>query len=75
MWRRWLRISDDGTTNAGDANERVRKLETEVDKMKANGRVWAKQRTILVHNMATVLKTAQAEVSRKDGQIRKLRKD
>lgn len=50
----------------------MRKLEAELDKMKGNGRVWAKQRTILIHNLGTVLKTAQSEIGRKDAQIRKL---
>lgn len=39
--------------------------------MKGNAKVWAKQRMILIHNMGSVLKTAQAEISRKDCRIRK----
>ena len=37
--------------------------------MRSEKRVWAKQRSVLVHNMTSLLKTAKVEISRKDGEI------
>lgn len=51
------------------ALERVAQLEAQLEKMNVNGKVWAKQRNVLIHNLASVLKTAQAEIRRKDIQL------
>lgn len=56
------------------AMSRIRELEEEVKGLSEEGRVWAKQRAVLVHNLGTLLKTARVEVGRKDAEIAKLRK-
>lgn len=53
------------------AEERVKALEKELEGVRNEGRVWAKQRSVLVHNLASVVKTAKAEILRKDGEIGK----
>lgn len=46
-----------------------REMEAELVKLRKQARVWAKQRAILMHNLASVLNTAKAEISRKDATI------
>lgn len=54
-----------------EVRQRNKQLEAEVASLKAQGRVWAKQRSVLVHNLGTLLKTAEVEMSRKDNEISK----
>lgn len=55
-----------------ELRKRVREMEQEVGTMKRERLVWAKQRSILVENMGSLLRTAQVEAGRKDKEISKL---
>lgn len=55
-----------------ELRKRVRQMEHEMSTMKRERLVWAKQRSILVENMGSLLRTAQVEVGRKDKEISKL---
>lgn len=55
-----------------ELRKRVRQMEHEMSTMKRERLVWAKQRSILVENLGSVLQTAQVEVGRKDKEISKL---
>lgn len=59
----WLWIEEMEKRNA--------RLEAEVAGLKNQGRVWAKQRSVLVHNLGALLKTAETEMARKDAEISK----
>jgi hypothetical protein len=48
-------------------------LRQQVEKLQLEGRVWMKQRSILVSNMSALLKTARAELDRRAKEIRELR--
>lgn len=54
---------------AEEASKKMRELEEQVSKLTMQGRVWAKQRGILVHNMSSLLQTAKVEIGRKDAEI------
>lgn len=54
-----------------ETEKRNAELEAEMAELKNQGRVWAKQRMVLVHNLGTLLKTAEIEMARKDAEISK----